>query len=63
MFTVEVKFHHILLVRANVEEISVTVSPYGYIVDAHSEYGYPVDLTFEEKNAIFRLLFIEEDEI
>lgn len=61
--TVEIKHYHVTLTRwADRDVISVTVSPSGYVIDAHSETtGFDVDVTDEEVRHILALLKIDED--
>jgi hypothetical protein len=62
-FTVQIKHYHLTLTRwADQDTISVTLSPSGYVIDAHSEKsGFDVDLTDDELRYILEQLKIDED--
>ncbi len=62
-YSVEVKFIHVILTRwDSQEEVSVTVSSSGYIVDARSEFGHLTELTEEEERFILKRLKLEDDD-
>jgi hypothetical protein len=44
------------------EEVSVVVSPSGYIVNARSEFGHLTNLTEEEERLILRRLKLDDDD-
>ena len=54
-YSIDVKFIHVILTRwDSQEEVSVTVSSSGYIVNARSEFGHLTSLTDDEERAIFK---------
>lgn len=60
--SIEIKFIHVILTRwDSQEEVSVTVSSSGYIVDARSEFGHLTELTQEEEHAILKRLKLDDD--
>jgi hypothetical protein len=62
-YSVEVKFIHVILTRwDSQEEVSVVVSPSGYIVNARSEFGHLTNLTEEEERLILRRLKLDDDD-
>lgn len=63
-FSLEIKHYHVILHRwTDQDVISVTVSPSGYVLDAHSEtHGFDVELTEQEQRYIIRALRIDQDE-
>ena len=62
-YSVEVKFIHVILTRwDSQEEVSVTVSSSGYIVNARSEFGHLTELTEEEERIILRKLKLDDDD-
>ena len=62
-YSVEVKFIHVILTRwDSQEEVSVTVSSSGYIVNARSEFGHLTELTEEEERIILRRLKLDDDD-
>jgi hypothetical protein len=63
-FSIEVKHYHVTLHRwTDQDVISVTISPSGYVLNAHSEtHGFDVELTEQEQRYIIRALRIDQDE-
>ena len=62
-FSIEIKFIHVILTRwDSQEEVSVTVSSSGYIVDARSEFGHQTELTDEEEHSILKRLGLDDDD-
>ena len=62
-YSVEVKFFHVILTRwDSQEEVAVTVSSSGYIVNARSEFGHLTELTGEEERLILRRLKLDDDD-
>lgn len=62
-FSIEIKFIHVILTRwDSQEEVSVTVSSSGYIVDARSEFGHQTELTELESQSILKRLGLDDDD-
>lgn len=62
-FSIEVKFIHVVLTRwDSQEEVSVTVSSSGYIVDARSEFGHHTELTEAEESSILKRLGLHDED-
>ena len=62
-FSIEVKFIHVVLTRwDSQEEVSVTVSSSGYIVDARSEFGHVTELTEAEESSILKRLGLHDED-
>ncbi len=62
-YSIDVKFIHVILTRwDSQEEVSVTVSSSGYIVNARSEFGHLTSLTDDEERAILKRLGLDDDD-
>jgi hypothetical protein len=44
------------------EDISVTVAPSGFVIDARSEFGYKVEVTKKEQKQINYILGYDDDD-
>lgn len=62
-YSIDVKFIHVILTRwDSQEEVSITVSSSGYIVNARSEFGHLTSLTDDEERAILKRLGLDDDD-